>query len=289
MQLTRSWLFGDKNLSPRTGEHHLLHSLVFPFTLTVQDLYSHIYRVTEQTFCMWRLNLPIDISVTFVPLHYVRKGTRLSPFLLFVVVMWGESLGKRLVQQREPHSQDPCCASFPSFSLCGRGGRVCSLIPRTLAVPHSQDPCCASFPGSLLCGRGGHLYVHVASFPGSLLCDEHRQYQSRTQAHAWRQKGLVMLCTFFRMCWVSVLCEWSTFLTGYIQICAAGSCWRWLIISGNSLPSSDQGQELGDPSSSLSRGYSLSCVKEFNYCRVIDNSWTWFVYLKLNLLTQHMQ
>ena len=103
------------------------------------------------------------------------------------------------------------------------------------------------------------------------------------------KKGLVMLCTFSCMCWVSVLCEWSTFLTRYIQTCAAGSCWRWLIISGNFLLSHDQGQVLGDPSSSLSRGYSLSRVKEFNYCRVIDNSWTQFVYLKLNLLTQHMQ
>jgi len=35
--------------------------------------------------------------VTFVPLHHVRKGTRLSPSLLFVIVVWGESLETRLI------------------------------------------------------------------------------------------------------------------------------------------------------------------------------------------------
>jgi len=33
----------------------------------------------------------------FVPLHHVQKGTRLSPSLLFIVVVLGESLGTRLV------------------------------------------------------------------------------------------------------------------------------------------------------------------------------------------------
>jgi len=40
--------------------------------------------------------LIIDISVTFVPLHHMRKGTRLSPSLTIVFVMRGESLGTRL-------------------------------------------------------------------------------------------------------------------------------------------------------------------------------------------------
>ena len=36
----------------------------------------------------------------FVPLHHrVRKGARLSPSLLFVVVMQAESLGTRLIQE----------------------------------------------------------------------------------------------------------------------------------------------------------------------------------------------
>ena len=35
--------------------------------------------------------------MTFVPLHHVQKGTRLSPFLLFIVVVRGESLGTRLI------------------------------------------------------------------------------------------------------------------------------------------------------------------------------------------------
>ena len=37
MQLTRFWLSSDKNLSPRTGEHHLLHSLVFLYISMGQD------------------------------------------------------------------------------------------------------------------------------------------------------------------------------------------------------------------------------------------------------------
>ena len=36
--------------------------------------------------------------MTFVPLHHVRKGTRLSPSLLFIVVMRGQSLGTRLIE-----------------------------------------------------------------------------------------------------------------------------------------------------------------------------------------------
>jgi len=59
MQPTYFWLSGDKNLSPRTGERHLLQSLVFLFVSTGQD------------FKLLNTNLPIDISVTFVPLHHV--------------------------------------------------------------------------------------------------------------------------------------------------------------------------------------------------------------------------
>ena len=32
--------------------------------------------------CMWCLNLPIDISMTFILWHHVKKGTRISHFLL---------------------------------------------------------------------------------------------------------------------------------------------------------------------------------------------------------------
>jgi len=45
MQLTHFWLSGDKNLSPWTGEHHLLRSLVFLFASTGQDFNSQIHRV----------------------------------------------------------------------------------------------------------------------------------------------------------------------------------------------------------------------------------------------------
>jgi len=30
--------------------------------------------------------------MTFVPLHHLQKSTRLSPFLLFVIVVWGERM-----------------------------------------------------------------------------------------------------------------------------------------------------------------------------------------------------
>ena len=53
MQLTRFWLSGDKNLSPRTGERHLLHSLVFLFASTGQDFKLSNTRATERTVCTW--------------------------------------------------------------------------------------------------------------------------------------------------------------------------------------------------------------------------------------------
>ena len=54
MQLTCFWLSGDKNLSLRTGERHLLHGLVFLFASTGQDFkLSNTHGVTERTVCTW--------------------------------------------------------------------------------------------------------------------------------------------------------------------------------------------------------------------------------------------
>jgi len=56
-----------------------------------------IHRITERMVYTWMTsNLPIDIFVTFVLLHHMQKGTKLSPSSLFIVVVRGESLGTRL-------------------------------------------------------------------------------------------------------------------------------------------------------------------------------------------------
>ena len=91
MQLTHSRLSGDEKLYPWTDEHHLLHSLVFLFASTGQDLNSQKYRVTEQAVCVWVMS-----KLTYWYIHdvYVWKGTRLSP--TFVVIVRGESRGTRL-------------------------------------------------------------------------------------------------------------------------------------------------------------------------------------------------
>jgi len=43
--------------------------------------------------------------MTFVPWHHVRKGTRLSPSLLFIVAVRGESLGTRLASSHKESSR----------------------------------------------------------------------------------------------------------------------------------------------------------------------------------------
>ena len=63
---------------------------------------SQKYRLTEKAVCAWVMSKHSYwyISVTFVLSHHVRKGIRLSPSLLFVVVVLGESLETRLAKQQ---------------------------------------------------------------------------------------------------------------------------------------------------------------------------------------------
>ena len=80
MQLTCFWLSGDKNLSPRTSEHHLLHSLVFLFASTGQDF--KLWN-TERTVCTW-----VTSKLTYWYIHDVcsvescAKGYQAYPLLI---------------------------------------------------------------------------------------------------------------------------------------------------------------------------------------------------------------
>ena len=75
-----------------------------------------------------------------------------------------------------------------------------------------------------------------------------------------------ILRTFSCMCWVSILCKQFAFLTRCIQIHDLGSCW-WLLSRRSSPRNNQQFWEAGATASSSS--YSLSCAKEFNYCKVL--------------------
>ena len=58
----------------------------------------------------------------FVPLHHVRKGTRLSPSLSFIVVVRGESLGTRLYYVQLASQLDMVSVKTDSWAIKATDG-----------------------------------------------------------------------------------------------------------------------------------------------------------------------
>ena len=79
--------------------------------------------------------------MTFVPLHHARKGTRLSPSLLFVVVVRGESLGTRLYIMSTASFQKIFCG----FSLGVANYNRLSLLPPTVNTNQLHRPSKVSY------------------------------------------------------------------------------------------------------------------------------------------------